>query len=98
MIYGQGKITLKNGYTYEGQLVNGTLHGEGKEVMTDGNVYTGDFVTGRRHGLGILQKAYGKTLSVIYSGDWMAGVPHGMGKERHRDGPYRTFDGNFELG
>jgi len=47
-------LTLENGDTYSGQVVNGKPHGQGTEFREDGLSYKGEFRNGKWHGAGYL--------------------------------------------
>jgi hypothetical protein len=71
--YSNGRITLPDGDTYEGDLMDGIPHGKGTltSKMSEGTIYEGDWVNGKRHGKGIIkQKKNGK---VLYKGDFANG-------------------------
>ena len=57
--HGNGKMTFKDGDTYEGEYMNGERHGQGTEMIGDSwddeivsTVYVGTFHHNQRHGLG----------------------------------------------
>lgn len=47
-------LTLDNGNTYSGQVLNGKPHGQGTEFREDGLSYKGEFRKGKWHGAGYL--------------------------------------------
>lgn len=47
-------LTLENGDTYSGQVLNGLPHGQGTEFREDGLSYKGEFRHGKWHGTGYL--------------------------------------------
>ena len=78
-----GKITLPNGATYVGDLVNGVPEGYGTLKSAEGT-YTGAIQQGKAHG-------FGKTVSAdgaVYEGEHVMGEFHGRGKLTLSDGSF----------
>ncbi|OIR19239.1 caspase domain protein [mine drainage metagenome] len=69
-IYGQGKLTTKDGFVVEGELHDGKCTGKAKVTMPNGAVYVGDVSPGcDGNGYGILTESNGKR----YEGRWVEG-------------------------
>ena len=68
-------VRKENGFTYEGQMLNGQRHGYGKITWDSGNVYTGDFYYGVRTGKGELVFINGDR----YTGDFVNNARCGQG-------------------
>ena len=66
-MHGSGKIVFKDGFSYEGEWVNGQREGEGVARYT--TVYEGAFVNGQHEGIGTIRTPDGYT----YTGEWKAG-------------------------
>ncbi|HFI0256829.1 TPA: hypothetical protein ACGOVD_001517 [Streptococcus suis] len=67
---GKGKLTFKNGDTYEGDFKNGIFHGEGTFTAASGWTYVGEFKNGLADGEGKLTTE-NKT---IYEGKFKQGI------------------------
>lgn len=67
-------ITLKNGSTYSGEIVNGLPNGKGVEFRSDKVSYKGDFKNGKWHGVGYIVDS---NLDVC-EGEFMDGEPVGF--------------------
>lgn len=67
-------ITLKNGSTYSGEIVNGLPNGKGVEFRSDKISYKGDFKNGKWHGVGYIVDS---NLDVC-EGEFMDGEPVGF--------------------
>jgi hypothetical protein len=89
---GYGKITSKDGSTFEGNFVNGMCHGQGDFQTPNKYSYQGDFENGRMHGKGECSWPNGAS----YKGDFFQSRFHGYGVYRFPDG--REFRGNYKLG
>ena len=46
-----GRFVFKNGFEYEGEWREGTIHGDGKFTFDPGNVYTGKFSYNKMSGV-----------------------------------------------
>eukprot|EP00928_Gymnodinium_smaydae_P029555 TRINITY_DN22222_c0_g1_i1.p1 TRINITY_DN22222_c0_g1~~TRINITY_DN22222_c0_g1_i1.p1 ORF type:complete len:239 (+),score=45.23 TRINITY_DN22222_c0_g1_i1:106-717(+) len=71
-----GSITLPDGATYEGQLVNGKRHGYGRWESVDGETYEGEYVDDLQHGKGVLKWNDGR----VYTGQFKDGKFWGEGE------------------
>ena len=67
-------ITLENGGTYIGELLNGKPEGKGKYIYPKSE-YEGYFKNGKKHGQGVLKF----NNDYIYIGDYEEGFAHGKG-------------------
>lgn len=67
---GKGKLTYKNGDTYEGQLKNGVFEGHGKFISHQGWSYEGNFKGGQADGTGTLTAKGNK----VYKGTFKQGI------------------------
>src|SRR5262249_51828657 len=81
-----GKITLPNGNSYEGELIEGVPNGRGEErdATTKALIYKGQYTEGMRHGEGNLYDS--KTGLLVYSGRWLKDKRMGLGKYYRPDG------------
>jgi len=50
--HGLGQYSQPNGYSYEGEWVQGLKTGQGTERYPNGDTYVGNFLDGFRQGLG----------------------------------------------
>ncbi|OYQ73344.1 phosphatidylinositol kinase [Wohlfahrtiimonas sp. G9077] len=78
-----GAITLPDGTTYVGDLVNGVPEGYGTLKTTEGT-YTGAIKQGKAHG-------FGQTVTndgAVYEGEHRHGEFHGRGKLTLSDGSF----------
>ena len=73
--HGQGKYTLPDGTSYEGNWKNNKQHGQGTLTCSNGSVYEGEWVDGKRHGQGTLTWPDGTS----YEGEWVDDKQHGRG-------------------
>jgi TPR repeat protein len=76
------KIGLENGFTYWGEIKNGTPHGYGKKKLGKSTTYQGEFVMGLEHGYGT---SFGKDGKISFQGQWKEGLPFLPKKEFVRD-------------
>ena len=67
---GTGKITMPDGFVYEGEWTNGEIDGMGVATYANGDVYEGMFVRGKRQGEGTIRYASGEEQS----GTWEDGA------------------------
>jgi len=68
----EGKQTLEDGSTYEGELSKGKPNGYGKKTFSSGDVFEGLFKNGLAHGYGT--RLYQSDDEIDrYSGLWQAG-------------------------
>ena len=68
--HGDGEITFRNGFRYEGQVQHNMMHGRGRLVLGDsGEEYEGEFQDDLRHGQGTHSWPSGSR----YSGEWVRG-------------------------
>ena len=86
---GVGKITFKNGESYEGEFLSGHIHGKGSYHFPDGAVYMGEFDKGKRKGIGTMTWPDGST----YSGRWIHNKRSGKGVYIDANG--NKFDGRW---
>eukprot|EP01083_Nonionella_stella_P116891 347710_1 len=70
------KKTLKDGSTYEGQLLHGKMHGQGILIKKNGDVYEGGFKDNKYDGNGKLTRGNRS----VYFGGWKDGFKDGHGK------------------
>ena len=89
MIEGNGRMTRKNGDSYEGNFVAGLFHGKGKLSTSSAGIYIGDFLAGVMEGVGELTYSDG----LRYRGEFKNNQFHGKGKLIYSDGSY--FAGDF---
>ena len=71
-----GHLNFKNGNTYEGHILNGTLHGHGQLKFPDNSLYTGSFKSNTITGQGLFCWPNGSH----YIGDFLTGLRHGQGE------------------
>ncbi len=71
---GKGRLELKDGSVYEGQLKNNKMHGYGKIFLTDGSIYQGNFKNNLRNGTGISRNPDGSQQRVVYQNGKFKGV------------------------
>ena len=64
----------KNGYRYEGQMINNQFNGDGKETYADGSSFKGSFINGKKDGRGLTKNAPGSKVSIERWGLWKNGV------------------------
>jgi hypothetical protein len=72
----QGKITWKDGSSYEGFFENNKFNGKGKYNWGNQRQYEGEWKDGKMNGKGILTYSDGS----YYEGDFINGKKHGQGK------------------
>ena len=89
---GYGKITYKNGSTFEGNFVNGMCHGQGDFQTLNKYGYQGEFENGKFHGKGKCTWPNGAS----YEGHFFQSKFHGQGVYRFSDG--KEFRGHYKLG
>jgi hypothetical protein len=91
-VKGIQKLTLPDGSSYEGQVVDGNPHGKGIQVREDGYRYEGEWKDGVSHGKGDM---YGPEEH-HYHGDWKNDVFDGFGIVINKHGRYEGgfVDGN----
>lgn len=89
---GEGKITFKDGTTYEGQLEKGEIKGEGKMIWQNGYEYQGNFDGKKLEGFGTLKGPNGET----YEGEFSNNLFSGNGKYTYQNG--NTYEGQFSYG
>ena len=83
-----GTKTDKDGFIYEGEMINGKMHGQGKKYKKDGSfLYEGSWVRDKYQGKGREVKN-----NDIREGDWFNGKLHGKGKYSN---PYVTYEGDW---
>lgn len=61
--HGRGQYSQPNGYSYEGEWVQGLKTGSGIEHYPNGDTYVGDFCDGCRHGRGCYNAAKVRPIS-----------------------------------
>jgi len=71
----QGKLTLPDGLTYEGEWGAGKFHGQGKLTLSDGYTYEGEWKDGIPDGKGTIINPNGET----YFGEFKDGKQQGQG-------------------
>jgi hypothetical protein len=65
---GTGKLTYRNGETYEGEFKNGQRHGKGKLTSwLDGDVLEVNFKDNRKYGIGKITRANGEVQYYEYN-------------------------------
>jgi hypothetical protein len=89
-LHGEGKLTLNNGDTSEGQWVNDKLNGKG-EYRNKRIHYIGDFLDDKKHGRGKLVLLSDDS---IYEGDFKNNTTKGKGKITYKDGS--TYEGDWD--
>jgi hypothetical protein len=87
-VKGIQKLTLPDGSSYEGQVVDGKPHGKGITLLENGDRYEGEFKKGFADGSGHYYGADGHDAK----GQWENGLHHGFNIVRNKDGRY---EGNF---
>ena len=88
----EGKVTLDNGNTYNGEFVYGVPNGKGLMKFRGGSEYLGDFKDGKMEGQGAIILASGDS----YIGNWKNGEADGDGTYKKNDGS--GFKGKFKNG
>jgi len=92
------RITYKNGFYYEGEMVNTMYHGFGNIRYLNGNTYQGKFAFNQRDGPGKMTFTCGDTQfcsdGSVYVGEWKDNKRHGRGQLTNTaDGS--SYDGNW---
>ena len=64
---GTGKLTYRNGETYEGEFKNGQRHGKGKQTWPNGDVLEVNFKDNKKNGLGKITRANGDVQYYEYT-------------------------------
>ena len=88
-MYGNGKMTYKNGNIYEGKFHNGLMYGNGKMTYENGEVYEGQWINNCYNGKGKMTYENGD----IYEGQWQWKKKHGTGKMIYENGD--VYDGDW---
>ena len=88
---GRGKLTWRDGSSYEGQLKDGRMHGEGVLSSPSGYRYEGQFKDGFKNGPGTLVDGDRR-----YEGQWKADKRHGQGTRQLHGG--RSYEGQWKAG
>ena len=65
-----GKITMANGFEYDGQWQTGEINGIGTATYDNGDIYEGRFLKGKRQGSGTMRYATGEEAT----GTWENGA------------------------
>lgn len=81
-------ITLSNGATYNGEVLNGKPHGKGTAWWGEYKTYTGDWKYGKRSGKGKYVATTADMNKVIYDGSWSNDKQNGQGTLKE----YFTYD------
>ncbi len=64
---GKGKLASTNGYTYEGEWLNGKMNGKGSMSFANGNRHAGNFVNGELEGeVSVCTRATNSTAIVMH--------------------------------
>ncbi len=87
-VKGIQKLTLADGSSYEGQVVDGKPHGKGITMLENGDRYEGEMKNGFADGSGHYYGADGHDAK----GQWENDLHHGFNIVRNKDGRY---EGNF---
>lgn len=88
----EGELTLEDGSTYVGNILNNQPQGQGVQTYPDGTRYEGLFSMGYRQGQGKLTYADGS----VYKGTFLNGLPGGLGRITYADGS--SYVGDFVKG
>ena len=89
----EGKQTLEDGSTYEGELSKGKPNGYGKRKFPSGDVFEGLFKNGLAHGYGT--RLYQSDEEIDrYSGLWASGKKEGFGTLIYSDSS--RMEGHWE--
>lgn len=93
----KGKITLKDGSVYEGDLVNDKPHGKGKRTWPDREKGTGDYMPSYdfKNKKSTIKEKMKTIKGNVYEGDFVNGEANGKGKMTYPDGIY---EGDFVNG
>jgi hypothetical protein len=85
-VIGDGHIITRwgQGWSYDGETVNGRFDGAGVLTTDTGDRFEGQWSNGKLNGFGVLRRANGER----YAGDWKDDKPNGMGELRHADGTF----------
>lgn len=84
----KGSLTLSNGATYNGEVLNGKPHGKGTARWGENKTYTGDWKYGKRSGKGKYIATTADMNKVIYDGSWANDKQNGQGTLNE----YFTYD------
>ena len=82
------KISIGNGDTYEGEMINGKMNGMGKYIYNNGVIYEGNYNNGTKNGKGKLIYPDGR----IFEGEFVDGFPRG--KEHLMNDNYNFVEKN----
>ena len=85
-------LSLDDGSSYEGQVVDGVPHGYGTMSYSKGDEYVGEFQNGNIHGRGTMSYANGEQ----YVGEWKDNEITGRGTFNYANG--EKFVGEFKAG
>ena len=80
---GRGKVCTFEGYSIDGDFVEGKVCGSGSEVLSNGERYEGEFYQGARHGHGKIELD-----GTVFTGEFKHGTPEGPGRVDFSDGSY----------
>lgn len=81
-------LTLSNGATYYGEVLNGKPHGKGTANWGEHKTYTGSWKHGKRSGKGKYVASTPEMNKVVYDGSWTNDKQNGQGTLRE----YFTYD------